>query len=193
MNYQIRKAQEADLPAVTALYTRARNFMAQHGNPNQWGTVYPPEEILRQDIARESLYVIQDEKGVHGVFYFNIEEDPTYGVISEGEWHWVSPYGVIHRIAGDGSGGILKTAVGYARKQIGHLRIDTHRDNYVMQRALEKQGFRRCGIIHIEDGSPRIAYDTNHIVRETEKGDLAQLRGKTGILLRMCGDPESNP
>jgi hypothetical protein len=27
-----------------------------------------------------------------------------------------------------------------------------------MQRVFEKNGFQRCGIIHVEDGTPRIAY-----------------------------------
>jgi len=61
--------------------------------------------IAREDIARETLYVVQDEAGIHGAFYFCVEEDPTYAVIREGTWHCSKPYGVIHRIAGDGSGG----------------------------------------------------------------------------------------
>ena len=28
-----------------------------------------------------------------------------------------------------------------------------------LQKAIAKQGFRRSGIIHLENGSPRIAYD----------------------------------
>ncbi len=28
-----------------------------------------------------------------------------------------------------------------------------------MQRALEKQGFERCGIIYVPDGTPRIAFE----------------------------------
>ena len=38
------------------------------------------------------------------------------------------------------------------------LRADTHVDNKVMQHLLESEGFTRCGIIHVEDGTPRIAY-----------------------------------
>lgn len=159
MCYKIRKAKEADLPVIVGIYSYARKFMADHENPTQWGTVYPSEMLLHGDITRETLYVIQDENGIHGVFYFSVEEDPTYAVIREGTWNCDRPYGVIHRIAGDGSGGILRTAVAFAMQQIGYLRIDTHADNYVMQRALEKMDFQRCGIIFVEDGTPRIAYD----------------------------------
>ena len=38
------------------------------------------------------------------------------------------------------------------------LRADTHADNKIMQHLLEKNGFARCGIIHVEDGTPRVAY-----------------------------------
>ena len=37
-------------------------------------------------------------------------------------------------------------------------RADTHADNKIMQHLLEKNGFTRCGVIHVADGSPRFAY-----------------------------------
>lgn len=175
MAYQIRKAQAADLPAIMKLYADARQFMAAHGNEAQWGWNYPSETLLCRDISQESLYTILDENGIHGVFYFNMGPDPTYAEIQDGQWNSKRQYGVIHRIAGDGSGGILRTAVEFASKQIDYLRIDTHADNYVMQRALEKLGFSRCGIIYVEDGSPRLAYDALWTVRDAENKDLQQV------------------
>ena len=159
MNYSVRPARKCDLDRICRIYAYARAFMANHGNPNQWGKTHPPVEQLEKDIEAGDLYVITGEEEIHGVFYFFIGPDPTYGRIFEGCWHAHRPYGTIHRIAGDGSGGILAAAVKFGRQRIDHLRIDTHEDNYVMQRAVEKQGFRRCGIIYIADGSPRIAYD----------------------------------
>jgi len=159
MEYRIRKAQLADLSFILDLYAGARAFMADHGNETQWGQSYPSQELLRQDISREKLYVITDAEGIHGVFYFAIEPDPTYAVIQDGQWHSEDSYGVIHRIAGDGSGGILRTAVNFVAGQIPYIRIDTHRDNYVMQKALTKLGFSRCGTIYVEDGTPRVAFD----------------------------------
>ena len=159
MEYAIRPARVPDLPRIEEIYAYARDFMARNGNPNQWGKNSPPPEQLRQDISEGKLYVIVDGEMIHGVFFFWIGEDPTYGKIHGGTWRSDSPYGTIHRIAGDGSGGILKTAVLFGRKQIDHLRIDTHEDNHVMQSAVTKLGFQRRGIIHLSNGSPRIAYD----------------------------------
>ena len=39
------------------------------------------------------------------------------------------------------------------------IRIDTHEDNKPMRRFLEKCGFKFCGIIYLEDGSKRLAYE----------------------------------
>ena len=51
-------------------------------------------------------------------------------------------------------------ALGWGR---GSVRIDTHPGNLPMQRMLEKQGYKKCGIIRIcggsEDGAVRIALE----------------------------------
>lgn len=159
MDYQVRQAKPEDLGRIEEIYAYARDFMARHGNPTQWGTTHPPFEKLVQDIAEGDLFVVTDGETIHGVFYFRIGEDPTYRIIDGGTWRTEKPYGTIHWIAGDGCGGILKTAVTFASGQIDHLRIDTHADNYVMQAALAKQGFEFRGVIRLLDGSPRIAYD----------------------------------
>ncbi len=159
MDYKIREANLDDLPDILEIYAGARAFMAKTGNPNQWKNTHPARELLERDTREGNLYVLSDGGKIHGVFAFLLGEDPTYRVIEGSGWRSSQPYGTIHRIAGDGSGGILHACVGFCRKQIGYLRIDTHEDNRVMQGALKKEGFVPCGIIHIADGSPRIAYD----------------------------------
>ena len=156
MEYSVRPAKLSDLRRIEEIYSYAREFMAENGNPNQWGKYHPPAEQLLQDISEGKLFAVTAVDVIHGVFFFWIGEDPTYQTI-EGAWRSDTPYGTIHRIAGDGSGGILKTAVAYGKEKIGHLRIDTHEDNHVMQSAVTKLGFQRRGIIYLEDGSPRIA------------------------------------
>ena len=158
MEYTVALAKLQDLGRIEEIYAYARNFMEKHGNPNQWKKSYPPVAQLRQDIDEKKLFAITDGETVHGVFYFWVGEDPTY-IRIEGSWRWDRPYGTIHRIAGDGTGGILRAAVRFAERKSDYLRMDTHEDNYVMQTALTNLGFSRRGIIHLEDGSPRIAYD----------------------------------
>ena len=162
---KIRHSTEKDFDRMMQIYGFARKFMAEHGNPNQWGpTHWPPEELIRADIREGHSYVcLNDEGKVIGTFFFIHGEDiePTYRRISEGKWLEDSPYGVVHRIAGDGSEkGIGAFCINWAFEQCGHLRIDTHGDNTVMQRLLHKLGFIHCGTIYVEeDNYPRLAYE----------------------------------
>ena len=156
----IRCAKENDLPEILRIYEYARGFMARTGNPNQWTGGHPREELLRDDIAKRQLYVLEDETGLHGVFAFIIGDDPTYAVIEQGAWRSSAPYGTIHRIASDGQiHGFLQSAVDFCWQRIPHLRIDTHADNRVMQHLIVKCGFTQCGVIRLENGDPRIAYE----------------------------------
>ena len=147
------------------IYSYARKFMEEHGNPNQWGpTGWPPEELIRRDIREGNSYVCtDDEDNVIGTFFFVYGKDiePTYRNITEGSWIDESPYGVVHRIAGDGSRkGIGTFCISWAFEKCGHLRIDTHGDNTVMQNLLRKLGFRHCGTIYVEeDDYPRLAFE----------------------------------
>ena len=154
---RIRRAEPADMEAILRIYEQARAFMAANGNPTQWRNGYPSKELLEQDIALERLYVVEQADQICGVFVFFIGDDPTYSYI-EGSWRSTAAYGVIHRIAGSG-GGIFGAALDFCRGRIAHIRIDTHADNKPMQHVVEKAGFSRRGIIYVEDGSPRIAYD----------------------------------
>lgn len=55
---------------------------------------------------------------------------------------------IIHRVASAGrSKGVVKIISDWALEQNPNLKIDTHHDNIVMQKALEKNGFSRCDII----------------------------------------------
>ena len=162
---EIRKSTFQDVPRMMEIYSYARKFMAEHGNPRQWGPRnWPPEDLIRRDIQAGNSYVcVNDEGRVIGTFYFVQGKDiePTYSVIEDGAWMDDSPYGVVHRIAGDGSEkGIGSFCIQWAFRQCGHLRIDTHGDNTVMQNLVKKLGFVYCGVIHVvEDSDPRLAYE----------------------------------
>ena len=155
----IRPARLEDLEKIEEIYKNARDFMAKSGNESQWGNSYPEKEMLSDDIDKEQLYVIEEKNRICGVFAFIIGEDETYSKI-DGKWMEDSEYGTIHRIAGDGiTHGIMYTAVGYCKKIISHLRIDTHENNHIMKSLIERCGFEKCGTIYTYDGSPRIAYE----------------------------------
>lgn len=204
----IRKSTKSDYPEILKIYAQARVFMAEHGNPNQWGTNKPSEEQILLDIKDDCSYVCEENGEILAVFFYKIGDDPTYAQIYEGSWpeagyssayqkdtsavaphsqsytdlfdkqpltdvsgkqtHTISssrntyPYGVVHRIASSGKRkGSASFCLNWALEQCGCLRIDTHHDNIVMQNLLKKNGFQYCGIIYLEDGSPRLAYQKN--------------------------------
>ena len=149
-----------DIPAMMDLYAQARVFMRENGNLNQWDESYPSRELLEKDIAFGNSYIVEDdEKNLAATFAFIKGEDPTYYGIENGAWLNHEPYGTIHRLAGNTSyHGIASGCISWCKSQIGNLRADTHEDNKIMQHLLEKNGFVRCGIIHLANGAPRIAY-----------------------------------
>lgn len=155
----VRKATQQDFSRILEIYAYARRFMADNGNPTQWGMTYPDAELLQEDLSEDRLYVVTCGDKVCGVFMFTIGADPTYALIEDGAWHSDALYGTIHRIAGDGTGGVFRACLDYCKNRINYLRIDTHENNKIMQHAVTKAGFRHCGIIYTDDGTPRIAFD----------------------------------
>ncbi len=157
---EIRKTGMEDLPGVLDLYEQARQFMRENGNPNQWGSANPPAERVKQDIEEGKSYLCVEDGEILGVFYFSDEVDHSYDHIYEGAWRNDEPYSVIHRVACPGKRrGIGTFCVKWCMAHCdGNLRIDTHRDNRPMQGMLEKNGFVRCGIIHLANGDERLAY-----------------------------------
>lgn len=156
---EIRIAEYGDLGRIMDIYNYARTYMRASGNPSQWTDGYPEAALLEDDIRRKQCYVIYRQGIIHGVFVFVRGSDPTYEVIENGVWLNDAPYGVIHRLAGDGKlSGLFQCCLSFCLTQIPNLRADTHRDNSVMRHLLEKNGFSLCGIIYVRDKSPRLAY-----------------------------------
>ncbi len=162
---KIRKAELNDLPGMLDIYVSARAFMAEHGNPDQWGmTGYPQEEVLLNDIRSGSSYVcVNDDGGITGTFCFLTEQDglPSDRDFTEGGWLDSSPYGIIHRLAVDGSRkGTGTFCLKWALEQCPHMRIYTHTANIPMRNLLVRHGFTQCGTLHVQrDPFLRAAYE----------------------------------
>lgn len=156
----IRKATTADVPAADEIYGKAKAFMRANGNPDQWNGEYPNGDDVLSGVADGTSFVCEDNGEVVATFYFKTDADePTYHRIDNGSWKSDEPYGVIHRIAVKHHGrGIIDFCFNECFKLQQNLRIDTHRDNAPMQRCLLRNGFEYCGIIYLESGDERLAY-----------------------------------
>ena len=156
---EIRYARLEDLSEILPIYASARALMRRTGNLIQWAGGFPLRELLEEDIAAGKLYVCTDRGAIACVFYFSIEDDPTYQHIYHGTWLRDGPYGVIHRIASaPNTHGAATFCLNWALSQAGAVRIDTHRDNIPMRSLLGKLGFTLCGDIRLQSGAHRYAY-----------------------------------
>ena len=154
----IRPATLEDLDRLMEIYDAARQYMRNEGNTVQWTNGYPGRDVLAHDIKKGWLYGVEEDGELHAAFAFVTEPDFYYLGI-DGAWLDDEPYGAIHRVANDGTvRGVMKAAVAFCKNICPHIRIDTHETNATMRHVLEKIGFVECGVIHIADGTPRIAY-----------------------------------
>jgi ribosomal protein S18 acetylase RimI-like enzyme len=157
-----------DLPAIMKIMGEAQEYLAKLGI-DQWQDGYPQEEVIRGDIAYKESYVMKDKFGeVMATTAFTTRAEPTYNYI---EGNWITPnnskYGVIHRLAVGknsrklGLAKIIFAACESRLKSRGavSLRIDTHEDNIGMQSLIKKMGYSYCGVIYLENGDKRLAFE----------------------------------
>ncbi len=185
----IRLAEAGDLDELLRVFAAARDFMRKNGNPNQWGQNRPTPDEVVNSIRGRDCYVVEREtedgrRAVCGTFVVRFGPDPMYAKIEDGGWLSDEPYMTIHALASDGTvRGIFDIARGFAEahpsrflagqlpdgpdggpaapdEPVRFLRVDTHRDNLVMQRKFLGSGFTYCGIVHmVIDGTERLAYE----------------------------------
>ena len=158
----IRKTRPEDIEAIGEIYKHAKDFMRSQGNASQWNGDYPNAISATEDMNNGIGYVCEHEGEVVAVFAYDEAEEPTYKKIYDGKWLDNEKYAYIHRIAVKKQGlGIVGFCFAECFGRYPNLKIDTHRDNIPMQRALARAGFVYCGIIYLANGDERLAYQKN--------------------------------
>lgn len=156
----IRNAKTEELYQIKQIYENAKLFMRQSGNLKQWAGDYPELTLIQRDIENKNCYVCEENGELLGVFCLFESPDITYNKIYGGKWLTDGEYHVIHRIAVTEHGkGVADACYTFGFSKNGVLRIDTHRDNLPMQKSLLKNGFTYCGIIYLESGDERLAFE----------------------------------
>ena len=160
MDMIIREAIPTDMAAIMQVMDAAKGIMRQSGNMHQWGEGYPSEAVIMADIEKHGGFVIEENAEVVAYFAFLPSPEPTYNKIYEGKWlDDAIPYHVIHWIASFPQvSGIFSSIMDFCFAHETNIRIDTHRDNKIMQHNIMKHGFTYCGIIYLLSGDERLAY-----------------------------------
>lgn len=158
---RIRAAKGADLSAIMDVLEAAKGIMRESGNTGQWVNGYPSREVVQADIDAGYGFVVLDDSGsLAGYFAFIPSPEPTYARIFQGEWlDDTLPYHVVHRIGSyPHVHGVFRTIMDWCFSRDCNIRIDTHRDNHIMQHSILRYGFSYCGIIYLASGDERLAY-----------------------------------
>ncbi|MBI6038604.1 GNAT family N-acetyltransferase [Clostridium perfringens] len=163
---EFRQAKISDLDQIVEIIELSKKYLKET-KVDQWQDGYPAKEDLRRDIENRNSYVLTNKDEIVATTVISLDGESTYNSIFNGEWITNEDYIVMHRVAVHDKykgKGIFKELIKEAEilalnKGISSIKIDTHRDNISMQRAVVKNDFKKCGIIYLEDGSERIAFE----------------------------------
>ena len=157
-----------DVSTIMSLINDAQEFLASSGI-DQWQNGYPSKELILNDISDNNSYLIKDDSdNIVASTMFTTDPESSYNNILG---NWITPkdskYGVIHRLVVSGkfkNKGVAKFAFSQCEcllklNKITSMRIDTHEDNIAMQNLLKSLGYTYCGIIILDDGDRREAYE----------------------------------
>lgn len=163
---EFRQANISDLDQIVEIIELSKRYLKET-KVDQWQDGYPAKEDLRRDIESGNSYVLTNKDEIVATTVISLDGESTYNSIFNGEWITNEEYIVMHRVAVHDrykGKGIFKELIKEAEnlalnKGIFSIKIDTHRDNISMQKAVLKNDFKKCGIIYLEDESERIAFE----------------------------------
>lgn len=163
---EFRKSIKSDVTQIMSIIKQVQAYFKEQ-NIDQWQNGYPNEEVINNDIENKESYVMTKDDEILATTVISFEEESSYKNIIDGCWLTNGDYGVIHRIAVDNTYkglGLSHKIIKYAEKLclergVHSIKIDTHEDNIPMQSLLKKNAFKYCGIIYLEDGAKRVAFE----------------------------------
>lgn len=164
---RVRLATEDDIGDVINLTARVKEeYFEKNGIP-QWEGSYPSDADFARDLEAERLFVMYMGECLVGYAAMEVADDPNYEAIEDGGWAKEGPYVVVHRFAinpdwhrmGMGSALMALADKLAEARGVSSIRCDTHELNAGMNALLLKCGFERRGLIHLESGAPRLAYE----------------------------------
>ena len=165
-NMNFRKAVKSDINEIMRIIKQAQNYFKENGI-NQWQDNYPNNDIINNDIINNNSYVVEKNENIIATIAVSFEKEIAYNNIYQGQWISNESYAVIHRIAIDNmykglglSHKIIKFAEEICIKRgVKSIKVDTHKQNLLMQKLLEKNQFKYCGIIYLKNNEERVAFE----------------------------------
>lgn len=163
---EFRRALESDTDNIMDIIKQAQDYLKSQGI-DQWQNNYPNYNTIKDDIKNNNCYVLLKDNTIVGTVAAIFGEEKTYKNIYNGNWLSDKEHLTLHRLAisstyrGLGLSYIIlgKIEELCINKNIYSIKADTHKGNIPMQNFLRKAGFQYCGIIYLENGDKRIAFE----------------------------------
>lgn len=164
----MRLAKKEDILFVSGCFDYAREFQKNQGFI-QWTDDYPNSNTVIDDVRLKKGFIFYNDSMLVGYAYIDFEKDPAYDNI-QGQWKNEQKYAVVHRLvfSKHASGKGLSKDIFCLIKEfcinnkVRSIRVDTDKNNKIMQHILEREGFQYCGIINFQ-GGPKLAYEWNFV------------------------------
>jgi ribosomal protein S18 acetylase RimI-like enzyme len=152
-------AKIIDIDRILALYERVKSDLAHKGilQWGTWGNNYPGEEVIRDWISSEELFIYTDDNPIMGSVALNEHQSDEWSILN-----WAKAPGrilVVHALAvepssqGKGFGRIiLQLSEEHARAR-GYeaIRLDSFAKNPVSNALYTKNGYRRVGSVFFDE------------------------------------------
>ncbi len=163
---ELRKSAIEDIDAIVKIIEQAQANFKKAGI-DQWQDGYPNRGRIERDIENEESYVLTQGSEIAATGVVSFQKEEAYTRIFEGRWLSGGGYAVIHRVA---------VAQKYQGRQLSaafldlaeclclerglrSVRADTHEQNLPMQTVLKNNGFQYCGVIYLDSGAKRLAFE----------------------------------
>ena len=152
-----RTATQKDLKAIQQVYENAIKTLESNGI-YQWDSVYPNEEVIRNDILKAHMFLGEVDGKIASIFALNQDYDTDY---NDGNWqHKDASFFIIHRLCvnpdfqgkGIGKKTILYIEDYLRNQEIESIRLDAYSLNPVSLKMYEGLGFKKAGEVYWRKG-----------------------------------------
>jgi ribosomal protein S18 acetylase RimI-like enzyme len=153
---KIRLASIYDLEALHEMVQDITRHLDEQKIP-QWDEIYPNKLILKDDIGKHQMYVVELETQVAACIVLNEDQAPEYSTVA---WRYPVPALVVHRLSVHPAfqrQGIAMLCMDFAEKTAaeegyGSIRLDAFTMNPAAFTLYENRGYRKAGIVMFRKG-----------------------------------------
>lgn len=155
--YKFIKPSLSDMNIIQSLIKDAQAYLKQNG-VDQWQDGFPSVEVLEEDIKLRTSFLFCKNKIPVAFFVVSFDREEEYHHSLEGSLKLEGEYATIHRTAvsaQERSGGISHFLFDFAMyyayiNGFEIMRIDTHKDNRIMQHIISREGFDYVELITLD-------------------------------------------